>query len=384
MHRYTGYAGMLSGQCTASFDCISELRAGADTTCARTSSAVLCWGDGISTPTPVTLPADLPAGSVAEIALGGLGTSSGGGTGPGICLRSTNGDVYCAAKLDQVPAKLASLKAIGLAVGANHACAVTTGNQVACWGANNSGQIGDGSTMPRPTPMQASSVANVKQVATGFEDTCAVAMDGTVWCWGSDQEDQLGRGFFIPPFDDTPDKITSDPDGSAVQAMSVTLGDHFACALRSDATVLCWGDNQHDELGDDRQLPVDSRPVPSPNSSPTPARVHTRTATSFSQVRSGGGHSCAVDSSHQLWCWGENQLSQSTAASSPSLQAPTLVGNGAGTPLQVDNVAVGRDHTCASSTSRGVMCWGSNANGQIGYGATGTAATPTAVPLSCP
>jgi alpha-tubulin suppressor-like RCC1 family protein len=108
-----------------------------------------------------------------------------------------------------------------------------------------------------------------------------------------------------------------------------------------------------------------------------------RTAVAVSQASSGGGHSCAVDSHHQLWCWGDNQLGQSAAAPSPSLQEPTPVDNGAGTPLQVDNVAVGRQHTCAVS-SAGVMCWGSNADGQIGIGTTGATAPPTAVPLVCP
>jgi alpha-tubulin suppressor-like RCC1 family protein len=386
LYRYTDYAGALSGQCTPSFDCIAELRAGADMTCARTSGAVSCWGGGISMPTPLALPADLPASNVVEIALGGLGMTSTGGTAPAICLRSMASDVYCAATLQQTPAKIAQLKASDISIGANHACAVTTAGQVACWGANNSGQIGDGSNTARSMPVPVTGgLTNVKRVAAGFEDTCAVTMDGTVWCWGSDDHDQLGRKFFPPPSDACPAQIPNADVGVPVQAMAVALGDRFACALRNDATLLCWGDNQHDELGDDRQMPVDSEPLPSDTiSSPTPGRVHMRAAVSFSQVSSGGGHSCGVDSNHQLWCWGENQQGQSTAASSSSLQEPTLVDNGSGLPIPADNVAVGRQHTCASSTGRGVMCWGSNASGQIGSSTTGATALPTAVPLLCP
>jgi alpha-tubulin suppressor-like RCC1 family protein len=265
-------------------------------TCARTSSAVSCWGGGISTPTPLALPADLPAGDVVEIALGGLGMSSTGGAAPAICLRSMANDVYCAATLLQTPAKIAQLKASDIAIGASHACAVTIDGQVACWGANNSGQLGDGSNMARSMPVPVTGgLANVKRVAAGFEDSCAVTMDGTLSCWGSDEQDQLGRRLFIPPSDSNPDKVQNADDGLPVQATAVALGDHFACALRNDATVLCWGDNEHDQLGDDRQMPIDSRPLPSTNSSPVPGRVHMRTAASFLQVSSGGGHSCGVD-----------------------------------------------------------------------------------------
>ena len=384
-YRYTDYAGDLSGQCTTSVDCIAEIRAGADLTCARTPADVWCWGGGIKAPTPLVLPPELPAGNVAQIALGGLGMSSTGGTAPAICLRSTTGDVYCSATLQQTAAKIAQLKASDVAIGANHACAVTTDGQVMCWGANNSGQLGDGSNTARPMPVPVTgALASVKRVAAGFEDTCAVTMDGTVWCWGSDEEDQLGRDFFIPPSDSNPDKVQAADDGLPVQATAVALGDHFACALRNGATVLCWGDNQHDQLGDDRQLPVDARPLPSSSSSPTPGRVHMQTAASFSQLSSGGGHSCGVDGNHELWCWGENQAGQSAAASSASLQKPTLVDSGAGAPIPADSVAVGRQHTCAASTRRGVMCWGSNESGQIGIGTASATELPRAVPLSCP
>jgi alpha-tubulin suppressor-like RCC1 family protein len=375
MHRYTDYAGPLSGQCTTALDCFVEIRAGADMTCVRSSTAVSCWGGGITTPTRLALPAELPASDVVQIALGGPGAARPGGIAPSVCLRSTTSDVYCAPTLRQPPTKMPALKASDIAIGSDHACAVTTDGQVVCWGANDSGQLGDGTTRPQMTPVPVTGgLVNVKQVATGADATCAITMDGAVWSWGSDDQDQLGRDISV--FDDndpSPGAINAARGNAPVQAMAVALGNQFACALQNGA-VLCWGDNEHRELGD---------PMRMGSSSSTPAPVDLA-AVQFSQLSTGGGHGCGVDTTHQLWCWGDNQVRQSAPSSLTSLPRPTLVDDDSGAALVANSVAVGSAHTCASSTGRGVLCWGSNVAGQIGSGTAGGTANPTVVPLSCP
>jgi len=94
----------------------------------------------------------------------------------------------------KTPTPVVGLKNIKtIALGLSHGCAATAKGQVFCWGRNNYGQLGDGSTVERLRPVRVAQLAGVTQLALGFTHSCALTSGGEVMCWGDDRRHQLGR-----------------------------------------------------------------------------------------------------------------------------------------------------------------------------------------------
>lgn len=142
-----------------------------------------------------------------------------------------------------------------LALGARHACAVVDDGNIRCWGDNSKGQLGDGTTSPRNEAVLVADVANAKALALGAEHSCALLENGAVRCWGDNAHNQLGDG-----------STTAHPTAvevkglSGVQAIASAHGAH-TCAMLSDGEVRCWGTNHLGELGDGT---LDDRGAPAP------------------------------------------------------------------------------------------------------------------------
>jgi alpha-tubulin suppressor-like RCC1 family protein len=141
-----------------------------------------------------------------------------------------------------------------IAGGASHTCAVRTGNTVACWGLNSSGQTGqpgaDSIDTPRPVP----GLSNVKEVGCGDAYSCARLANGTVMCWGSNRAGQLGDGT-------TTGRATPAPVMGVADAVELAVGRTAACVRHKDSgQVSCWGANDVNQLGDGT-LTNRSRPI---------------------------------------------------------------------------------------------------------------------------
>ena len=132
-----------------------------------------------------------------------------------------------------------------LAAGARHTCALPTGGGVVCWGANDVGQLGDGTSTSRMTPTPVSGLeSGVAAIAAGSCHTCAVTTGGGVLCWGVNLVAQLGDGTTTNRA--TPTAVSG--LGSGVAA--IAAGRSHTCALTAGGGVLCWGCNACGELGD--------------------------------------------------------------------------------------------------------------------------------------
>lgn len=129
----------------------------------------------------------------------------------------------------------------------SHACAVTQAGGVKCWGLNKFGQLGDGTTKDSSIPVEALGPnAGIKGVTAAFFQTCALTDAGGVKCWGRNNVGQLGDG--------TTTRRKSPPEGFSISsgAVEIAIGFTHACALTTTDAVKCWGGNQKGQLGNGR------------------------------------------------------------------------------------------------------------------------------------
>ncbi|MEI8255772.1 MAG: hypothetical protein WCJ30_08880, partial [Deltaproteobacteria bacterium] len=117
-----------------------------------------------------------------------------------------------------------------------HTCARMSDGTVRCWGFNGSGQLGDGTVIPRASPAAVPGLSSAASVAAGGGHTCAVLADATVRCWGANRYGQLGDGT-------TQDRPTPVAVRGLADVAALALGTEHSCARLRDGTVRCWGRN---------------------------------------------------------------------------------------------------------------------------------------------
>jgi alpha-tubulin suppressor-like RCC1 family protein len=358
-----------------------------------------CWGASdygqvgsiviSAVPNPVTV-AGLPR-AVVEVAAGGVHT----------CARLTGGRVWCWGarrpeyslalgwgnlQYFQPPVEVIDLPAGMLSVAANgtpwsgHECALTAAGGVKCWGANQFGQLGNGThqvTSGLPAPVDVVGLpGGVQRLAVGGFHSCAVTSAG-VYCWGANRYGALGNGQWGT---DAYSVVPVAVSGLATGVVTVAAGYDHTCALMVTGVVKCWGVNGEGQLGDgtdvySRSVPVDVVGLAGP----------------VQELTAAGDHTCARTAS-SVQCWGANrsgQLGDGTAVFSRSV--PVTVTGLAGNIIQIDagggqgNMfwpVVGWDgqgHTCALADSGALQCWGRNRQGQLGDGTTTDRLAPVPV-----
>ncbi len=236
-----------------------------------------------------------------------------------------------------------------VATGSTHTCAIKSDSTVACWGANGSGQLGDGTTTDRLTPTAVPGLSAVIDIAAGLAHTCALRSNGTVVCWGTDGEGELGdnRG-------PNPAGILSVVAVSGLtNVIAIAAGTYHTCALRSDTSVACWGYNGSGELGDGSTA---NRYVP----------VVVQGLSSVVMITGGFRHACATKVDGTAYCWGSNNNGQLGDGTSIDRLVPTPVSG----LTTASAISAGQYHSCALLASGSLSCWGNDLYGQLGDGAT--------------
>ncbi|HSP79319.1 MAG TPA: RTX toxin, partial [Myxococcaceae bacterium] len=253
-------------------------------------------------------------------------------------------------------------RAVRLAAGDSHTCALLTTGKVRCWGYNNYGQlgyahtqnVGDDEGLWDVSDVQVG--GSVQDLVAGASHTCALLTGGRVRCWGYNGYGQLGYGNATVIGDTEHPSSAGDVNvGGTVLQLSTSY--HQTCALLDTGSVRCWGYNGYGQLGYGHATNLSS-----------PGADIALGARAL-QVTAGGYHTCALLSSGQVKCWGYNGhgelgYSHTTVSYAPS-SAPLNLGGATAYAL-----TAGFYHTCALLSSGQALCWGYNANGRLGYGHT--------------
>ncbi|MDH5217756.1 MAG: hypothetical protein OEX19_08670, partial [Gammaproteobacteria bacterium] len=182
-----------------------------------------------------------------------------------------------------------------ISTGDVHSCGIDELKQLFCWGRNQSGQLGIGQneTQVFSTPMIVDESSTWETVSTGGDYTCGIKTDGSLWCWGDNYNGQLGNGNSGEILY-TPQKI-----GEATNWMSIALSMEHSCGIQNDKSLWCWGSNFYGEIGDNS----DSGNVR------IPTQINP-TELDWLSVNTGDNNTCAVKTDNSMWCWGENHLGQ--------------------------------------------------------------------------
>lgn len=239
-----------------------------------------------------------------------------------------------------------------VAAGSGFSIAVRANGNLASWGDQELGVLGNGVNTASSTrvPQAVLVAATVRQVAAGAFHTLALRADGTVLSWGANGSGRLGNGSDGGGFA-TPDLVTG-----AVGVIAVAAGRAHSLALRADGAVLAWGDNAVGQLGlGDTVARV--TPTVVPGLAPVVA------------IAAGGQQSFAIRADGVVFAWGNNTDGQLGLGDATTRVTPTAV-----TALNGRNVvqiAAGRFHTLARTAAGTVFAWGSSLRGQVGVAAAG-------------
>ncbi len=236
-----------------------------------------------------------------------------------------------------------------IGAGENHSCALTAAGGVKCWGANYSGQLGDGTSTDRTEPVDVLGLTSgVRAIAVGHRHTCAVTNAGAMRCWGFNFFGQLGDG-------SDQDRLTAvDAVGLSSGVVQIAAGGRHTCALRGSGLVNCWGSNGSFQLGNDGDENSQLTPTP------VIGLIGTVTALDL-----GGDHSCVLIAGGTVKCWGRNDVGQLGNGDNARSRRPVDV---VGLLPGVQSIAVGQEHGCALQADSTLRCWGLNFSGQLGDG----------------
>jgi len=233
-----------------------------------------------------------------------------------------------------------------IAAGQTHTVALKSNGTLWAWGYNANGQLGDGTTFERDTPVQVSGGGNNwVAVSAGRLHTVALKSNGTLWVWGYNAYGQLGDN------SNTDRHTPVEVFGGGNTWVAIAAGADHTVALKSDGTLWTWGYNFFGQLGDN-----------STTNRNTPVQVFGGGNT-WVAIAGGGNHTVALKSDGTLWAWGINDRGQLGDGTNTLRNTPVQVFGGGNTWVAI---AARFNHTVALKSDGTLWTWGSNFYGQLG------------------
>ena len=262
---------------------------------------------------------------------------------------------------------------IDIAAGNSHSLAIKNDGTLWAWGYGGLANLGDGGNTDRYSPVQVKDTAgtgyitNIIAAAAGRDFSYALKSDGTVWAWGTGSSGNLGDGAAVQRW--LPVQV-KDAAGTGyltnITAIALTKY-YFALALRDDGTLWSWGTNGNGQLGDgtttQRNLPVQVKDA-------TGAGY----LTGITAITGGSGHSMALDNTGAVWAWGTNgngELGRYTTPGDNKLPAKVVDAAGTGYLSGITKISGGYLHSLAVANDGTAWGWGYNVDGALGSNATG-------------
>jgi alpha-tubulin suppressor-like RCC1 family protein len=282
-----------------------------------------------------------------------------------------------------------------ITAGIGHTCAVTPETGLRCWGQNDSGQLGDGLKADSTVPVKTKVLdgGEVIQLVSGTKHTCALTSGNEVFCWGLNYSGQLGDGTI------TNSNIPVKVKGLEGTIISISAGENFTCAVNAANKTMCWGNNSGGQFKNGNTFSTSTPVVANLGSdiklvsggqgelqgvtnagavtfwSNQPAIPVTGLSSDVALVSadrfSEGG--CAMTNEGKVECWGAITASEITDA-----KVPTELETGKKT-CKVDPLITGEGHGCTITKDNGLVCWGKNVYGQLGNGTQKNSETPVEV-----
>jgi cysteine-rich repeat protein len=266
---------------------------------------------------------------------------------------------------------------LALSAGGAHTCALLRGGAVRCWGANDFGQLGAGSTanVGNKKPYELAPLAlgaAATAVVAGTSHSCALLKSGRVRCWGKNDKGQLGLGHTNTIGDDEAPSATNAEVSLGAAAVALAAGGDQTCAVLKDGSVRCWGANQYGQLGLGHTKTIGD------DEAPSKARAQVSLGGASVSVAVAREHACALLDGGLIRCWGHNDVGQLGLGYTKNIgddEAPTDA-----EPIdfrmladpELFSLSAGGQRACVG-ISQGNMpgwmrCWGYNGDGGLGVG----------------
>lgn len=262
---------------------------------------------------------------------------------------------------------------VQVAAGLQHTCALATDGRVFCWGNNSDGQLGDGSTTASPSPVLVTGGVSFVSLDAAQVNTCGLAADGTVYCWGSDRSEQLGA---VSSETCVNGDCSTEPLAVSGSYVSVSVGLANACALEADGSAVCWGTEFGGEFG--TGAGTIGAEVPSPTGA--------YTGFTLDALDVGGAFSCGVASDGAGLCAGfdiAGQLGDGSSTASFSTVPVAVAGGLSFSSIAANDGNSVLNHACGVTTVGDAYCWGNNDNGQLGAVSTETCTFSSSLFVDC-
>jgi alpha-tubulin suppressor-like RCC1 family protein len=241
----------------------------------------------------------------------------------------------------------AALGFITVSAGYDHTCGVTAAGDAYCWGTNERGQLGDGSTTDQVNPVLVSGGLSFTAVSAGLQYSCGVTAGGAAHCWGRNGIGQLGDGT-------TAEHLAPAPVSGGLSFATIVAGTVHTCGVTIAGAAYCWGGN-NGKVGDG-------------STTHRLAPVAVAGGLSFVGVGVGSGHSCGLTDAGAAYCWGWNFSGVLGDGTTTDRLTPVPVSGG----VSFVSLAVSFIHTCGVTAAGAAYCWGDNGYGELGVGtATG-------------